>query len=154
MLQEYQEQQKSDNAPLAGQMAEVKAMLENTSRRIKHLASLLGKATDDDEAEQYTADLEAAKRDKAGQERKLARLEAEYNWTDSITDDDLLAVLEMRANDLVKLRAATFEEKGRYLAKIDLRVIVRGRVATMKSRLPIPPKSVNLDTGVIVGSGF
>jgi len=150
MLKEYQEQQKRDTAPLAGQIAEVKAMLETASRRIKRLSKLRGEATDDDEVGQYLADLDVAKADKASQERKLAKLEAEYNWTDTLTDDDILAVLDMRSRDLEKLQGATFEEKRRYLAKIDLRVIVKNREATIECKLPVPQKIVNLDSGVVV----
>ena len=83
----------------------------------QRLASLRGSATDDEEAEQYTADLEAAKTEKASLEHKLAKLESEHNWQDAITDNDTLTVLEIRERDLQQLQSATFEEKRRYLAQ-------------------------------------
>jgi len=106
----------------------------------KRLASLRGTATDDDEAEQYTADLEVAKDEKASLERKLAKLESEYGWQDAIPDDDILTVLEIREHELSQLQGATFEEKRRYLTKIDLRVTIKDYVAHFRCR-----KSVSKD---------
>jgi hypothetical protein len=64
MLKEYHECQKTEIALLAGQIAEAKTMLENASRKIKRLAALRGSATDNDEAEQYTADLKRRRQKK------------------------------------------------------------------------------------------
>ena len=142
MLKEYQEQQKKDAAPLAEQIAGIKTLLDTTARKIKRLASLRGSASDDDEAEQYTADLEAAKADKVTQERKLHKLESEYNWMDTLTDDDILTVHEIRERDLKQLQGATFEEKRRYLAKIDLCVTIKDGVVTFSSMRRVSKQDV------------
>jgi predicted nucleic acid-binding Zn-ribbon protein len=149
MLKEYQAQQQVQLGPLAEQITEIKSLIEIASRKIKRIAKMRGDATDDDEAEQYTADLEAAKADKTSMERKLKKLESEHDWTEAITDNDIIAVLETREKDLAKLRDATFDEKRRYLAKIDVRVTVKERKATIKCRLPISPKTLDLDSVVV-----
>ena len=44
MLKDYQEHQQSECAPLAGQINEVKNLIEMAKRRVKRLASLMGSA--------------------------------------------------------------------------------------------------------------
>jgi site-specific DNA recombinase len=144
MLKDYQEQQQTDLAPLAGQISAAKELIETAGRKIRRLASLRGSATDDEEAGQYTNDLEAAKEEKAGLHRKLKKLEANYRWEDALTDDDIIAVLKMREADLQSLQKATFEDMRRYLAKIDLRVEVKDRIATITCKLPVPAKIIDL----------
>lgn len=149
MLKEYQETQQAQIEPLARQIAEIKELIAITGRKIKRLASLRGSANDDEEAAQYTADLEAAKAEKIGLEHKLSKLEAAYKWEDTLTDDDIIAVLQMREADVKRLQGADFDERRRYLAKIDLRVVVKDRVATFACKLPVPDRMVDLDARVV-----
>jgi hypothetical protein len=146
MLKEYQEQQQAERVPLAGQISEVMHLIETAKRRIKRSASLVGSVNDDDEAAQYQSDLDAAKSDKIGRERKLKKLEASDQWETTITDDDIIAVLAMREADIHKRQKATFEDRRHYPAKLDLRVELSNGKAKITAKVPVPEQLITLQS--------
>jgi hypothetical protein len=51
------------------------------------------------------------------------------------SDSDIVTVLETRENEIAKLQHATFEERLRYVSKIDVRVTIAEGVAHFTSKL-------------------
>jgi len=148
LLERHRQEKALDAGPLAARLEETKALLENASKKIKRIVSLRSNATDDDEAEQYTADLETAKAEKASLDKKGKRLEQELREA-TVTEDDILAVLEIRQKEIEQLKAATFEERRRYVEHIDLRITVKDGKAKFTCKLAIPDREI-IASGLLI----
>jgi hypothetical protein len=146
MLEEQQEKQRQGFLPVQQRTGQVQKELAEVTQKIQRIAGLMSDTDLPPEAKaEFTQNLVIASRQKESltqEQEELAQKLTELQEL-MLSDDDILSVLTTREREIAKLQSATFEEKRRYVEKIDLRVKIKDGVAHFSSRLPVNNKDLS-----------